>query len=44
MIRESFAEGSSWIHGIDPRLRVVGATAFAVVVAVSYDFTSLSSP
>ena len=41
MIRESFAEGNSWIHGIDPRLRVTGAVAFAVVVAVSYDFTAL---
>ncbi len=41
MIRESFAEGASWIHGIDPRLRVTGAVAFAVVVAVSYDFTAL---
>ena len=41
MIRESFAEGNSWIHGIDPRLRVIGAAAFAVVVAVSYDFKAL---
>lgn len=41
MIRESFAEGHSWMHGIDPRLRVAGAGAFAVVVAVSYDFTVL---
>ena len=41
MIRESFAEGNSWIHGIDPRLRVIGAAAFTVVVAVSYDFTAL---
>ena len=41
MIRESFAEGNSWIHGIDPRLRMIGAAAFAVVVAVSYDFTAL---
>lgn len=41
MIRESFAEGNSWIHGIDPRLRVIGAAAFAVVVAISYDFTAL---
>jgi cobalt/nickel transport system permease protein len=41
MIRESFAEGNSWIHGIDPRLRVIGAVAFAAVVAVSYDFTAL---
>ena len=41
MISESFAEGTSWIHGIDPRLRVIGAAAFAVVVAVSYDFSAL---
>ncbi len=41
MISESFSEGNSWIHGIDPRLRVIGAAAFAVVVAVSYDFTAL---
>jgi cobalt/nickel transport system permease protein len=41
MIKESFAEGSSWMHGIDPRLRVTGAVAFAVVVAVSYDFKAL---
>lgn len=43
MIRESFSEGNSWIHGIDPRLRVTGATAFAVVVAVSYDFRTLTT-
>jgi len=41
MITESFAEGNSWIHGIDPRLRVLGAVAFAVVVAVSYEFSAL---
>ena len=41
MITESFAEGNSWIHGIDPRLRVLGAAAFAVVVAVSYEFPAL---
>lgn len=43
MIRESFVEGSSWIHGIDPRLRVVGATVFAVVIAISYDFRALGA-
>jgi len=43
MIAGSFAEGNSWLHGIDPRLRVVGATAFAVVVAVAYDFRTLSA-
>ena len=41
MITESFAEGHSWMHTIDPRLRVAGAVAFAVVVAVSYDFKTL---
>jgi cobalt/nickel transport system permease protein len=41
MISESFAEGTSWIHDIDPRLRVMGAAALAVVVAVSYDFKAL---
>jgi hypothetical protein len=29
------------MHAIDPRRRVIGAVAFAVVVAVSYDFTAL---
>ena len=41
MITESFAVGHSWMHGIDPRLRVIGAGVFAVVVAVSYDFRAL---
>jgi len=43
MIREPFATGSSWMHDIDPRLRVAGAAAYAVVVAVSYDYTALST-
>ncbi len=42
MIDGSFAEGSSWLHRIDPRVRVVVASAYAVVVAVAYDFTALS--
>lgn len=41
MIDAGFTQGHSWMHGIDPRLRVIGATAFAVVVAVSYDFKTL---
>ena len=41
MIDGSFAEGDAWVHAIDPRLRVVGATGFAAVVAVSYDFRTL---
>ncbi len=43
MIDPSFAEGRSWMHQVDPRLRVVGAAAFAVVVAVAYDFVTLIS-
>lgn len=41
MIEESFAAGNSRMHGIDPRLRVIGATVFAVMVAVSYSFAAL---
>jgi cobalt/nickel transport system permease protein len=41
MIQPSFAECHSWVHGIDPRLRVVGAVAFAVIVAVAYAFPTL---
>lgn len=41
MIKGSLTEGGSWLHGIDPRLRIVGATVFAVVVAISYDFSAL---
>jgi cobalt/nickel transport system permease protein len=41
MIQPSFAEGHSWVHGIDPRLRVVGAVAFAAIVAVAYAFPTL---
>lgn len=41
MIREPFAVGRSWMHGIDPRLRVTGAGVYASVVAVSYDFMTI---
>jgi energy-coupling factor transporter transmembrane protein EcfT len=43
MIQESFADGRSPLHRIDPRLRVVGAVAMAVVVAVSYQFSTLTT-
>ncbi|MGB5984912.1 MAG: cobalt ECF transporter T component CbiQ [Desulfobacterales bacterium] len=35
MIEEPFALGDSWIHGLDPRLRVVAAAAFSLVVALA---------
>ena len=41
MISESFAAGNSWMYMVDPRLRVAGATLFAVLVAVAYDFKTL---
>lgn len=43
MTQEPLAVGSSWIHNIDPRLRVIGATVYALLVAVSYDFGALSA-
>ena len=43
MIQEPFAFGSSWMHNIDPRLRVIGATVYALIVAISYDFGALSA-
>jgi cobalt/nickel transport system permease protein len=41
MIDGAFAEGDGWLYRIDPRLRVLGAAGFAVVVAVAYDFRTL---
>jgi len=43
MIREPLAVGSSWMHDIDPRFRVAGATVYALVVAISYDYAALSA-
>jgi cobalt/nickel transport system permease protein len=43
MIQESFADGDSPIHRIDPRLRVAGAVSMAIVVAVSYQFLTLAA-
>lgn len=41
MIREPFAVGTSWCHRIDPRLRLIGAAAFTVLVAVSNSAATL---
>lgn len=43
MIYEPFAVGNSIIHRIDPRFKVVSATLFSIVVAVSYRFPTLLS-
>jgi len=41
MIDGSFADGRSWVHRIDPRLRIVVAVVFACVIAVAYNFSTL---
>jgi len=41
MIQEPFAIGSSWVHRLDPRFRVVMATVFSIVVALSNHFPVL---
>jgi cobalt/nickel transport system permease protein len=42
MIAEPFAHGDSLLHRLDPRIRVVAATALSVVVALSNQFTTLA--
>ncbi len=41
MIREPFAIGNSWIHRIDPRVRIVFAVIYSLVVALSNRFPVL---
>lgn len=41
MIAEPFAVGKSWVHNIDPRARVIFATVYSLVVAVSTAFPVL---
>ena len=41
MISEPFATGASCIHKLDPRVRIVFATIYSVVVALAGDFTVL---
>jgi cobalt/nickel transport system permease protein len=43
MMDEPFANGASVIHRLDPRFRVAAATGYAVVVALSYGFASLTA-
>ena len=38
---ESFAEGTSLLHRLDPRTKFLGACGFAVVAAVAQDFGTL---
>ena len=41
MIEEQFSAGESIVHGLDPRVRIIVATLFSVVVAVSSNFLAL---
>lgn len=43
MLSESFAQGSSLLHRLDPRLRIVFATLFSFLLAVSLKFSTLIS-
>jgi cobalt/nickel transport system permease protein len=38
MIEEPFAKGSSLIHGTDPRIRMVFALLFSVLIAITHKF------
>ena len=41
MIEEQFSAGESFVHGLDPRIKIVVAIPFSVVVAVSSSFLAL---
>jgi len=41
MIEEQFATGNSFIHNLDPRVKIIAAVSFSVVVAVSDKFLAL---
>ena len=41
MLREPFSLGDSFIHQLDPRIRLLSAGTFSIVVALSYDFAVL---
>ncbi|NVL92931.1 MAG: cobalt ECF transporter T component CbiQ [Desulfobacterales bacterium] len=41
MIEEQFSAGESIVHGLDPRIKIIVAILFSVVVAVSSSFLAL---
>ena len=43
MIEEQFSVGDSWIHGLDPRVKIIVAVLFSVTVALSWKFVVLFS-
>ena len=43
LIKEKFSEGDSFFHKLDPRVKIIVALLFSVIVAVSDKYTSLWS-
>jgi cobalt/nickel transport system permease protein len=41
LIKEKFSEGDSFFHKFDPRVKIIVALLFSVIVAVSDKYTSL---
>jgi cobalt/nickel transport system permease protein len=41
MLKETFVEGSSLLHKRDPRLRIVFASCFSIILAVSHRYPTL---
>jgi cobalt/nickel transport system permease protein len=42
MLQEPFAHGNSFIHRLDPRIRLMSAGVFSIVVALSRNFQALT--
>lgn len=43
ILEEQFSTGQSIVHDLDPRVKIIGAILFSMVVAVSSNFTALVS-
>jgi cobalt/nickel transport system permease protein len=41
MIEEQFSTGTSFVHSLDPRIKIIVAALFSVIVAVSSNFLAL---
>lgn len=41
MLKEPFALGHSSVHGLDPRIRIVVACTYSIIVALSYNLVTL---
>jgi cobalt/nickel transport system permease protein len=43
MLQEAFAYGNSYVHQLDPRLRLISACVYSIVVALSHSFQVLAA-